>query len=44
MLIDRVSYKMIIRIQSQIPGVSHAQGVLFGEIQKVSAKTSFVRW
>lgn len=41
---DWVSYKMIIRIRSQIPGVRHAQGVLFGEIQKVLEKTSFNRW
>lgn len=44
MLIDWVSYKMIIRIRSQIPGVHRAQGVLFGEIQKVLGKTSFTRW
>lgn len=44
MLTDWVSYKMIIRTRSQIPGVLHAQGVLFGEIQKVLEKTSFAHW
>lgn len=44
MLTHWVSCKMIIRTRSQIPGVLHAQGALFGEIQKVLEKTSFARW
>lgn len=42
--IDLASYKMIIRIRLLNPGVRHAQGVLFGEIQKALEKTSFARW